>query len=117
MRKHTGDKQADHAPLRRQQPVAASGLPDRSSPADTLLALNHTHGNRVVQRLLTHTTHNGLEPAPEVEQAIDRARGGGHTLDSEVRRQMEPAFGADFSGVRVHADDEAHSLREATICS
>lgn len=31
----------------------------------------------------------------------------GQPLDSETRSQMEPRFGYDFSGVRVHTDDNA----------
>ncbi|MGK0274269.1 MAG: hypothetical protein ACI9N0_000643 [Ilumatobacter sp.] len=33
-----------------------------------------------------------------------RSRAGGRVLDVDVRRKMEGAFGADFSGVRVHTD-------------
>ena len=51
--------------------------------------------------------------APEVEPAIERARGGGQGLDHGVRRQMESAFGSDFSGVRVHTGAEAHELNRA----
>ena len=34
-------------------------------------------------------------------------------MDSGAREQMEPTFGADFSGVRVHADTEADTLNRA----
>jgi hypothetical protein len=50
------------------------------------------------------------EAAPDVEQAVQRVRGGGQALDSKVRSQMEPTFGADFSGVRIHADTRADTL-------
>jgi len=33
--------------------------------------------------------------------------GGGQPLDSETRAYMEPRFGQDFSGVRVHIDSQA----------
>ena len=49
------------------------------------------------------------EVAPEVEQSIQRRHGGGQALDDKVRAQMEPAFGADFGGVRVHTDAAAHA--------
>lgn len=55
----------------------------------------------------------GGSVAPEVEQAIRRARGSGQALDMDVRAQMERAFGADFSRVRVHTDDEAGALNRA----
>ena len=53
------------------------------------------------------------EAAQDVEQAIQRARGGGQALDGGVRAQMEPAFGSDFSGVRVHANAEADALNHS----
>lgn len=53
------------------------------------------------------------EAAPEVESAIDQARGGGSALDSAVQRQMGAAFGADFSGVRVHTDGQADTLNRS----
>jgi hypothetical protein len=46
----------------------------------------------------------------DVEHAIQSARGGGQVIDSTVRAQMEPAFGADFGGVRVHTDGQADGL-------
>lgn len=35
---------------------------------------------------------------------------GGHALGAEVRRFMEPRFGASFAGVRIHTDDTAARL-------
>jgi hypothetical protein len=53
------------------------------------------------------------EAGPEVESAIDQARGGGSALDGAVQRQMGAAFGADFSGVRVHTDGQADTLNRS----
>jgi spore germination cell wall hydrolase CwlJ-like protein len=68
-----------------------------------------------VQRILALATkaYSETEVAPEVEQAIQWARGGGQALDSGVRAQMESAFGADFSDVRVHIDAQADMLNRA----
>jgi hypothetical protein len=41
---------------------------------------------------------------------IVSASTGGRPLDEPVRRQMEGAFGADFSGVRVHTGGQAAEL-------
>ncbi len=46
----------------------------------------------------------------EVENAIDRSRGGGQALDATMHRQMSSAFNADFSGVRIHTSTEADSM-------
>src|SRR3954451_15305314 len=48
--------------------------------------------------------------APAVDGAL---RSPGRQLDRDVREYMEPRFGYDFSGVRVHADETARkSARE-----
>lgn len=41
---------------------------------------------------------------------IDATRGGGAPLPSETRRFFEPRFGADLSGVRVHAGSDAAAM-------
>lgn len=77
--------------------------------------LQRRYGNRYVQRLvmLARQGQGEMEVAPETEQAIYQARGGGQALDSGVRAQMEPAFKADFSGVRVHTDGQADNLNRS----
>ena len=40
----------------------------------------------------------------KVENTINRAKGGGQALPENLRGSMEGAFGADFSGVRVHTN-------------
>lgn len=55
---------------------------------------------------------SGGEVGGDTQAAIDRARRGGQPLDDKVRRVMESSFGADFSGVRVHADSGAHDLSQ-----
>ncbi len=46
----------------------------------------------------------------DVEQQINSARSGGRPLDGKIRRRMEGAFGADFSGVRMHVDEQSDQL-------
>lgn len=93
---------------RTEEPGAAT--PNRAG--ESLLRLQRLYGNRYVQRVLAQAKQDegDAEVSPEVEAAIRRKRGGGQALDSGVRAQMEPAFGADFGGVRVHADAESDAL-------
>ena len=81
----------------------------------SMLQLQQQYGNRYVQRVLAlaRKGQGEGEAAQDVEQAIQRARGGGQALDGGVRTQMEPAFGSDFSGVRVHANAEADTLNHS----
>ena len=45
-----------------------------------------------------------------VQDRIRRMERGGRPLPDMVRREMEPRFGADFSGVRIHTNGEAVQL-------
>lgn len=81
----------------------------------SLLQLQRQYGNGYVQRVVS-IARQGTGPAEvtsETEEAIKQARGGGHSLDSSVRAQMEPAFDADFSNVRVHTGAQADQLSRA----
>ena len=50
---------------------------------------------------------------PELEHNIQRARGSGLPLAHPVRTAMEQAFGADFSGVRVHHSQQGDALNRS----
>ncbi|CAG1003721.1 hypothetical protein MYXO_03228 [Myxococcaceae bacterium] len=126
-------KETQDAPLHQPDPLArAISIPGGSPSADThasllnratdhrpsraapsLLQLQRQYGNRYVQRVVARARNSNGEIAPEVEQAIEGARGSGHALDSGTRVPMESAFGTDFGGVKVHTDSRADSLNRA----
>ncbi|MCB0061849.1 MAG: DUF4157 domain-containing protein [Caldilineaceae bacterium] len=82
---------------------------------DTLLRLQRQYGNRFVQRVveLARQGEGEADVSADVEQQIESARGGGRPLDSTIRAQMEPAFGANFGGVRVHTNSGADGLNQS----
>jgi len=49
----------------------------------------------------------GKQASGDLESRLNASKGGGSPLAPEVRAFMEPRFGADFSGVRVHTGTEA----------
>ena len=59
----------------------------------------------------------GGEVDREVENTIQQAKGGGQSLPSNVQSSMEGAFGADFSGVRVHTGPKADALNDSLSAS
>ncbi len=81
----------------------------------SLLQLQRQYGNHYVERVVAlareNSEHN--EVSPKVEQAIQQKRGGGQSLDSGVRHQMESSFGANFGGVRIHTDQQSDSLNHS----
>jgi hypothetical protein len=53
---------------------------------------------------------DSFEAGPAVEDQLRQNSGGGSPLPGDVRGFMETRFGADFGGVRVHADSGAADL-------
>jgi len=103
-------------PTRLREAASAQGPTGQATLLQqSILRLQRTRGNRYVQRVLglARKADGEAEVAPEVEGAIDRARGGGQSLDGSVRRKMEKAFGTNFEGVRIHTDARADELNHA----
>lgn len=55
-------------------------------------------------------TQRGGTSAAGNPQAVQARLGGGRPLDGPVRSRMESAFGASFTGVRLHTDSQAATL-------
>lgn len=49
----------------------------------------------------------------DLEDAVQRAKGGGRPLAEGLRAKMEAGFGTDFSGVRVHDDSRSDALNRS----
>jgi len=82
-----------------------------SEQAPNLAGLQQMVGNRAVQRLLAQRSGEGpAEIDDQTAGRINRARGGGQSLDSAVQKQMGAATGHDFGGVRVHTSPESDDL-------
>jgi hypothetical protein len=56
---------------------------------------------------------DSLNLDPEIETRIQAMRGDGRPLTSSERGFMEPRFGADFSAIRVHTNQEADTHSRA----
>ncbi len=112
---HAHDHEAEHDSLRpgsrREVPVvdanllraATAGRPDVLG-SQGLLRLQRIVGNGAVQRV-AETEDN---PVTGV-----LGKGGGAPLGAPVREDMEQRFGTDFSDVRVHSGEEAHTSAKA----
>ena len=63
-----------------------------------------------------NASNSSAERHPEAAtEVVDQLRGvsSDAILPESVRNSMEPRFGADFSGVRIHNDSRANALAEA----
>ncbi|MEA5516994.1 DUF4157 domain-containing protein, partial [Nodularia sp. UHCC 0506] len=55
----------------------------------------------------------GGEASTDLDTAINSARGSGQKMADNIREPMEQAFGADFSGVKVHTDGQSDQLNQS----
>lgn len=55
---------------------------------------------------------DGIQADSSLEQQLSSSRGGGSPLPDNVRRFMEPRFGANFSQVRVHTGGDAVQMNQ-----
>ena len=100
LQNHVGNAQV--ARLLAQRESLPEEEPEEIQPRHDPTVTSHESGPSV-----------GLEGGPvrdDVAGRIDSARGTGSGLSETTRTQMEPAFGADFSGVRLHHDSESDAL-------
>jgi hypothetical protein len=69
------------------------------------------------EKLQTKSTQEndqaGASATLDLESSIQQARGNGQPLGNNIRTPMEQAFGADFSGVRVHSDAHSDQLNQS----
>jgi len=106
-------------------PIALEGaLADPLSASTAQIGqLQRQYGNRATRRLLQRARADVQRQAPigleggtvegGLQSQIDSARGTGRALDKGVGAQLGNAMGADFSGVKVHADTQADSLNRS----
>ena len=89
---------------------------DRVAQQATGPATSHSRGatpltSAAIGRMSTLAGAGGAVDAG-VQQGIQSARGGGHSLPDAVRTQMEQSLRADFSGVRIHTGARADQLNQ-----
>jgi hypothetical protein len=63
--------------------------------------------------MMQHQGKAGMAANPNLETSINQAKGNGQPMADNIREPMEQAFGADFSGVKVHTDSQSDKLNQS----
>jgi hypothetical protein len=63
--------------------------------------------------MVQRQANGGIAAASDLEASINQARGNGQPLADNIKQPMEQAFGADFSGVKVHTDTQSDQLNQS----
>jgi len=121
-----GDPYEQEADQVASQVMSMSAPPDSSASVQRRLEANNPNQiwqraqsiKPVVQRRIDEQVQmrelvqravqmGGNQASGDLESRLNASKGGGSPLSDDVIRFMEPRFGADFSGVRVHTGGEA----------
>lgn len=64
------------------------------------------------EKVQSKSESNGTPTTGNLPTRLDSSKGKGQALSPNVRSSMESSIGADFSGVRVHTDQEAVQMNK-----
>ena len=111
--------QIEESAMQRSKPASeaqAEHTPPVDSPAQSILRMQHTHGNQAVRRMLARVQRSSLMDggpiSSEISEEINSKRGSGGSLDSSVQAEMSSQMGRDFSDVSVHTDSQSDHLNK-----
>jgi len=76
--------------------------------------IQHSTARETVQRSVQPLSDGGATAATSEQQtSIQQAKSNGQPLAENIRQPMEEAFGADFSGVRIHTDVQSDEINQS----
>ena len=117
------DRVADHV-LRKVAATkstsgALDGEPTIQRAEDSATGDENAAGVPLIDQILSILEQDGVQARSEsegfdvsndFESELTVTKGGGEPIPTPAREEMESAFGADFSGVRLHTDSRAASM-------
>ncbi len=108
---NTLDLKADHADTELRRAASSGDRPDSASEDEVDAQLSRAAIPSAAVRELSRDARGSPPPREDdISQRIEAARAGGESLPAPTRADMESAFGADFSKVKIHSDSEAARL-------
>ncbi|MEH2443059.1 eCIS core domain-containing protein [Nostoc sp.] len=109
-------KSLDNSTLQREAlPEDEEELQMKSLDNSTLQreALPEDEEELQMKPMMQRQTEAEIAAAPDLEASINQAKSGGQSMADNIRKPMEQAFGADFSGVKVHTDGKSDQLNQS----
>lgn len=108
-----GDKYEQEADRIAAQVVNQINTPQSSQRSEAIQRQENDEDDKLQMKPALQNPSSGIPAPPELEAEIGRSRSSGQPLAETIRKPMEQAFGADFSGVRVHTDAQADQLNRS----
>ncbi|BAZ16710.1 hypothetical protein NIES4071_85880 [Calothrix sp. NIES-4071] len=105
--------QREAMPEEEEQQVQTKSLANSITPLQREAMPEEEEQAQMKPYLQRKSGGTGTAPASDVENSIKGARGSGQPMADDIRQPMEQAFGADFSGVKIHTDSRSHDLNQS----
>jgi Domain of unknown function (DUF4157) len=106
-----GDKYEQEADRLARQVVSQINAPDSQIQREQMPEDDEELQMKpIMQR---QTSGGAMAATSDLEASIQRLRGSGQPLAQNIRKPMEQAFGADFSGVKVHTNAQSDQLNQS----
>jgi Domain of unknown function (DUF4157) len=104
IQKMDAEKRPEEMPELQKSPVSPVGEEEKMQ----MKCMDCEEKDKPVQRKANGET----TASPSIESRLSSTKGSGSPLANDTRSGMESAFGADFSGVRVHTGSEAVQMSQ-----
>jgi Domain of unknown function (DUF4157)/Effector protein len=110
-----GDKYEQEADRVAQQVVQRLNAPQSTQSEQSVQreTLPEEEDELQMKSRVQRSSNGAMAASEDLESAIAQSRGRGQPLTDTIRQPMEQAFGADFSGVRVHTDNRSEQLNRS----
>ncbi len=107
------EQEADTIARKVVKQISAPTPPDANTSEDSVQRQMFSTPSIMRRTVQRREAVEGGTASSDLESTISQARSSGRPLGEPIRRQMEGAFSADFSGVRVHTNNTADTLNRS----
>jgi hypothetical protein len=110
-----GDKYEQEADRVAAKVVQQMNAPasSQASQSESVQRQEREDDELMMKPIVQRQSDGGMAATPDLEASINQGRGSGQPLANSIREPIEQAFGADFSGVKVHTDAQSDQLNQS----
>lgn len=109
-RAKTSSADRDPSPVKVQRSIESVQAKCDSCEEESVQAKTEDYDGQIIMPAGEGEDPNDAAISTETETLINAKRGGGSSLPTDILSRMESVFGRDFSGVRIHTDNDAATL-------
>ncbi len=113
LQRSVGNQAVGHLRQENGRPKAGEDGETAVSPSQSSLTAIQNNSATIARQALPQVGAEGGELPGNLSDKIESARAGGRPMADHVRQPMEDIFQTDFSGVKIHTDNESAKLNRS----